>query len=142
MHSKKFFLITVSLILLTCVFNMSKNYATDNTEKASLTETRKAAELLCLSVYGPKILYDTVHYLDVDKSRSTDIYIYAKNTHWKDRKSELLDSLYCYRQKLFTYVDSIKNVRKYFNDPVAQSKKLRAFRIKTDYFLKMSTRPH
>jgi len=104
--------------------------------------TRKVAEILCRTVYGPQDLFDKVIYFDTDGERSSDIYIFSKNNDWLNNKSGLLDSIYYYRSQLFTYADSIMNVDSYLDNKSKVKEKLSNYRKMTDYYLKLSTRPH
>ncbi len=136
------------VILLSCIMVFTPMGILHSMERISepnilpREETRKAAEILCRSVYGAKQLYDTVTYFDVDGERSCDVYIFAKNNRWLSQKGALLDSIYDHRRILFAYVDSIRNIDEYIGDKSKRQDELRHYRQMTDYHLKMSTRPH
>jgi hypothetical protein len=103
--------------------------------------TKKAAEMVCQSSYGNYPLYDEVTYFDTDKERSCDIYIFAKNDKWSNKKSILLDSIYLYRQLFLTYSDSIKNVYNYITNPKSIEKRIEIWRRYVREFSELSCRP-
>jgi|GEM_PF-6784191 hypothetical protein len=133
----------IAIVFIVCAFNhiiFAQNVISDK-KMASVSETRKAADVQCRISFGQYDLYDTASYLDADKERSCDVYIYAKNNRWANKKNELLDSVYQYRRLLNLYSDSIKNVQKNISDTLIQESKLTEYRYYTYLYSILSNRP-
>ena len=130
-------------VLMQTIFFFGITIAQVNTSTRLVNkiETRKVAELLCRSTFGPHELFDTISYYDMGGERTCDIYIYQKNNKWSLRRTELVDSVYQSRMMYFKYCDSIKNIYTYFSEPEIQQIQLTKYRILADEYLFLSTRP-